>query len=323
MPRLLLAGLLSLFLTMGWSFPVELQGQERSEQFAALITSKTAETFAVVRHYVKSAPESDRDAAARWLFRTATEFGWESQIVAEAEAYAGSTTADPLMIVLAEQVRLLGWAQLGQRDEAVQGFQAFLRKLRLRSPNLGGDFGQSLAMQMQLAGDRNAALAVYEKLSGSFFLNAEVKDWCERRTRRLELWGIPAPEITGAGTSGQPFDLATLKGKVVLVDFWATNCKPCLEELPKLREIYAEYHPLGLEIVGISFDEDEAALTEFLERQRLPWTILRNDRQTPERFQVELIPCLVLLDAAGKVAATDVSVPHLRGALRGLLSKSP
>src|SRR5262249_30144561 len=141
---------------------------------------------------------------------------------------------------------------------------------------------------------------------GAFFLNAEVKDWCERRTNRLSLSSKPAPEVTGKQIDGTAFDITPWKGKVVLVDFWATNCRPCLEDLPKLREIYAEFHPLGLEIVGVSFDEDEAPLTEFLERTKLPWTIVKNDKQTPDRFHVELIPCLVLIDKSGTVIATDV-----------------
>jgi peroxiredoxin len=90
-----------------------------------------------------------------------------------------------------------------------------------------------------------------------------------------------------------------------------------------LREIHAEFHPRGLELVGISFDEEESALIEFQERQRLPWAILRNDKQTPERFHVEMIPCLVLVDATGKVAATDVSVSHLRRALQRLFERVP
>lgn len=289
------------------------------ETFSQLITSRTAETFAAVQQYLKSAPAENREAASLWLFRTATEFGWESQAVTEAEGYVQNPEANPATALLADQVRILGLAQQGKPEDSVQAFQMFLRKLRLRSPNQGSDLAQSLAMQLQLAGDGPAALAAYEKLTGAFFLNAEVKDWTERRTKRLELLGKPAPAITGQTTAGTEFDMAPWKGKLVLVDFWATNCRPCLEDLPRLRELYAEFHPLGLEMVGISFDEEDAPLSEFLERQRLPWTIVKNDKQTPNRFHVELIPCLVLLDRQGTVICTDVRVSHLRGALRKLL----
>lgn len=290
------------------------------QSFSELITSRTAETFAAVREYAAMAQGDDRDAACRWLFRTATENGWESQVVDLAASYADSPDFAPVALLLAEQVRLIGLAQNKQSEDAVGRYSMFLRKLRLRSPNVGSELGQALAMQFQLAGDRDAAKAVYEKLNGAFFLNAEVKDWCDRRTTRLELSGQKAPEISGKTLADEAFDVSPWKGKVVIVDFWATNCRPCLEDLPQLREIYAEFHPLGLEIVGVSFDEDEAALTEFLQVHKLPWTIVRNDGETPQRFRVELIPCLVVIDQKGNVAITDAKVSHLRGALRELLA---
>ena len=290
------------------------------EKFAQLITSKTAETFVAVRAYAQSAPAEDREAAIAWLLKTATEFGWESQLISDIDSYVQGATENPSLSQLAEQVRIMGMAQAGKSEESVQAFQAYLRRLRLRSPNQGSDLAQALALQLQVAGDRDGALSVYEKLSGAFFLNAEVKDWCDRRTRRLTLSGKPAPAVTGPLLSGATFDLADWKGKVVLVDFWATNCKPCLDDLPKLRELYAEFHPLGLEIVGVSFDEEEAPLREFLERQKLPWTIVKNDKETPARFHVELIPCLLLIDREGTLVAADARVSHLRGPLRKLCS---
>lgn len=308
----------ALMIALTASRPVVI-AEDGSATFSQLLTSRTAETFAAVQQYLKSATAADREAAAHWLFQTAAQFGWESQVLAEAETYIQSPDATPGTIPLAEQVRLVGLAQSGKPEEAVAGFQQFVRRLRLRTPLHGSDLAQTLALQLQLSGDRDAAQAVYEKLSGAFFLNAEVKDWCDRRTSRLELVGKPVPEITGTTTSGAAFDIAPWKGKVILVDFWATNCRPCLEDLPKLRELYAEFHSLGVEMVGISFDEEEAALSEFLERTRLPWTIVKNDNQTPERFRVDLIPCLLLIDRQGNIAATDVKVTQLRGALRKLL----
>lgn len=291
------------------------------KSFSELLTSRTAETFAAVREYAGTAEGDDRDAASRWLFRTAAENGWESQVVELAASYADSPESAPAALLLAEQTRLMGLAQDKKAEDAVERYSMFLRKLRLRSPNVGSDLGQALAMQFQLVGDRDAAKAVYEKLNGAFFLNAEVKDWCDSRTARLELAGQAAPEISGQTLAGEAFNVSSWNGKVVIVDFWATNCRPCLEDLPQLREIYAEFHPLGLEIAGVSFDEDETTLAEFQQAQKLPWTILRNDGATPQRFRVELIPCLVVIDQQGKVAITDAKVSHLRGALRKLLLK--
>lgn len=315
--RLLILGIVCWTCRSPW-----VNAAEPAVHFSQLITSKTAETFAAVQEFLKTAPAAERDAAAAWLFRTAIDFGWESQVVAEAESYLQQAEANPLTGVVAEQVRLLGLADAKKAEDAVQGFQLFVRKLRLRSPTLASDMAESLAMKLQLAVDQAAALAVYEKLTGAFFLNVEIKEWSERRTARLELVGKPMPEVSAPPVSAPPVDFAAWKGKVVLVDFWATNCRPCLDDLPKLREIYDEFHPLGLEIAGVSFDDDDAMLGEFIERQKLPWSILKNDQQTAERFRVELIPCLVLIDQQGNVVCTDAKVSHLRGALRGLLSRT-
>lgn len=315
--RLLILGFVGWNCRLPW-----INAGEPPVHFSQLITSKTAETFAAVQEFLKSAPATEREAAAAWLFRTAIDFGWESQVVTEADSYLQQPDANPLTGLVAEQVRLMGLADGKKADEAIQGFQLFIRKLRLRSPNLASDLAESLAMKFQLSSDQPAAMAVYEKLNSAFFLNAEIKEWSERRTMRLELVGKPMPEVSGPAVSGPPADFAGWKGKVVLIDFWATNCRPCLEELPKLREIYDEFHPLGLEIAGISFDDDEAALREFIERQKLPWSILMKDQVTPERFRVELIPSLILVDPQGNVVCTDAKVSHLRGALRGLLSKT-
>lgn len=290
-----------------------LAAAEPPVHFSTLITSKTAETFAAVQQFLKTAPATEREPAASWLFRTALDFGWESQVIAEADTYLQQANANPLTSLQAEQVRLLGLTDEKKAEESVQGFQLFIRKLRLRSPTLGSDLAEALAMKLQLAGDQAAALAVYEKLGSAFFLNAEIKDWTERRTTRLELLGRPMPEVSSPSFSGPPADFSAWKGKYVLLDFWATNCRPCLEDLPKLREIYDEFHPLGLEIAGISFDEEDVALGEFLERQKLPWSILKNDQRTAEQFHVELIPCLILIDPQGTVICTDVKVSHLRG----------
>jgi thiol-disulfide isomerase/thioredoxin len=143
------------------------------------------------------------------------------------------------------QVRLVGLAQSGKRDEAVEAFQSFLHGLTTQSPNFASETAQSLAPRMQLAGDREAALAVCEKHVGAFFLNTELKDWCDRRTKRPEPLGQPAPAVTGESTSGATFEFSTWTGKVVLVDFWSSHCRPCLEDLPQLEELHAEVPSAG------------------------------------------------------------------------------
>ena len=91
--------------------------------------------------------------------------------------------------------------------------------------------------------------------------------------RRLSLPGHPM-EITGTLLSGAPFDAKSLTGKVVLVDFWATWCGPCVAEIPNVLAAYEKYHAKGFEVVGISLDEDRETLQKFVTEQKIPWPIL-------------------------------------------------
>jgi thiol-disulfide isomerase/thioredoxin len=125
--------------------------------------------------------------------------------------------------------------------------------------------------------------------------------------------------------TGEQVNLADFAGKVVLVDFWATNCPPCLEEVPQLRELYADVHNSGLEIVGISLDEDEAFVAEYLTRTPLPWrTVLSSadDDATREAFHVETIPANFLIGPAGEVVRVDLHGHDLRAEVERLLKET-
>ncbi len=79
-----------------------------------------------------------------------------------------------------------------------------------------------------------------------------LKTGAVRRARLLT--GDPV-KVSGKTIDGKPFDISQYKGKVVIVDFWATWCGPCLAELPNLKKIYEKYHDRGLEIVGVNLDD--------------------------------------------------------------------
>lgn len=125
--------------------------------------------------------------------------------------------------------------------------------------------------------------------------------------RRLSLPGKPM-EITGTLLGGGAFDQKSLAGKVVLVDFWATWCGPCVAEMPNILAQYEKYHAKGFEVVGISLDEDRAALQAFVAEQKLPWPILFEPAggegwQHPmaTKYGISGIPQLILLGRDGNV----------------------
>ncbi len=108
---------------------------------------------------------------------------------------------------------------------------------------------------------------------------------------------------------GEPISLADYRGKVVLLDFWATWCVPCIAEMPNVKAIYEKYHTQGFEVIGISFDLDETALHKFLKENQLPWRqIFAGERRTSsvaQKYHIEGIPTQFLIDREGTVISVN------------------
>jgi thiol-disulfide isomerase/thioredoxin len=108
---------------------------------------------------------------------------------------------------------------------------------------------------------------------------------------------------------GSAVDLSKLRGKVVLVDFWATWCPPCVAETPKVVAAYEKYHGVGLEIVGISLDKDKDALQKYVTDNKMPWPQFFDgqgwDNQFAKRFGIDSIPAMWLVGKDGKVVTMD------------------
>jgi len=132
--------------------------------------------------------------------------------------------------------------------------------------------------------------------------------------------GEVPPDFTAPTLAGKSISLKDFRGRVVLLDFWATWCGPCIAELPNLEGAYQKHHEAGFEIVSISIDDRKEALTEFLDGRPLPWTHVFNGAVPLEsspavQYGVESIPHTVLIGRDGKIAAVNLRGSALEAAV--------
>ncbi len=146
--------------------------------------------------------------------------------------------------------------------------------------------------------------------------------------RRLALPGNPM-KITGTLLNGQPFDQSTLAGKIVLVDFWATWCGPCIAEIPNVLEQYQKYHSKGFEVVGISLDQERAALEKFVTERKIPWPILFEPSEgsgwqhpLASYYGISGIPTVILIGKDGNVVSLNARGERLGELLDELFKDS-
>ncbi|MBA3950006.1 MAG: TlpA family protein disulfide reductase [Acidobacteria bacterium] len=167
---------------------------------------------------------------------------------------------------------------------------------------------------------RTGALA--RRLTAAFVL-AALPFWPQPITAQPD----PAPFYRDAfvTTDGTRLSLEALRGKVVLLDFWATWCAPCLAELPRLRQLHEELGPSGLVIVGVSLDAIEPRrFASWTRRNGVTWPQVRDGRSyngaLARAFNVEELPATALFDRDGRLAARDIRGEPLEAAIRRLLA---
>lgn len=157
--------------------------------------------------------------------------------------------------------------------------------------------------------------------------NRQISDMARAKLRRFALMSRPV-ELRFVALDGRLIDLRELRGRVVLLDFWASWCPTCMRELPHLKELYARYQGRGFEIVGVALDaaEDRPKLLALLQKQELSWPqYFPGDghyatSELSQRFGVIGVPTTFLLDMQGMIAHTNLRGEALESEIRRLLA---
>jgi thiol-disulfide isomerase/thioredoxin len=186
------------------------------------------------------------------------------------------------------------------------------------------------ATAVEHGGDAELAVRAYAELGRIIAASDDPKvapmaAMMQGAARRLGLVGKTFV-LSGVTPAGKPFQWSKYKGKVVLVDFFATWCGPCRAELPNIARNYEAYHRHGFDVVSVSLDRDRSALDEFLDKEKHPWTVLLDnteaagtEKSMATYYGIFGIPQQILVGRDGKVVTLAARGERLGRELERLL----
>ncbi|MEO3408347.1 TlpA disulfide reductase family protein [Mucilaginibacter sp. CAU 1740] len=154
---------------------------------------------------------------------------------------------------------------------------------------------------------RGAGITEYLDLEGGLKIGAQIK------------------EINEKDASGHYVSLATLKGKYVLVDFWASWCAPCRAQIPELKSAYLKFKDKGFTILSVSIDDEKAKWITALNEEKMEWynvsDLKGSDGMAAKVFNIHAIPQNILVDPSGKIVAKNLNMGELNKKLEAVISK--
>ena len=274
--------------------------------------------------YIKASPKADDlDQAYMKVFDKAIEHDWFAEHEAVAQQYLAAYPDGPVRS-LARIVVTMGRAGAGKYDEALASYEALIAGLGgADQEEFAVTFTESLAEAATAAGEVAIARKVYDDYMKKFGAdNPNLVQRVQAELGQLDKVGTAVPDASVTDLAGRPFRFADLKGKYVLVDFWATWCAPCTAELPRMQAAYAKYKGKGFEVVGVSLDEAKGAVDEFVKARKIPWRQVHNATShgdLVEAFGVRTIPATFLVDPSGKIIRLEVRGAALDKALETLI----
>ncbi|MEO6810635.1 MAG: TlpA disulfide reductase family protein [Isosphaeraceae bacterium] len=268
----------------------------------------------------------DADRAYGEILRAAINNDMFVEAELAAKQFLATEPTDQRDRALAFLTMLVAKAERGEHDQSLNDLLTFLKANPKRpeadqriETDTALAVGEAYLQRLVRAGRYDIARKVCE-LAIEHSPNPAVQEHFRTRLARLAMVGKPAPPIRATDIEGKPFDLASLKGQVVLVEFWATWCPPCISELPALMDLKSKYGHQGFVILGVNADSEREGgeplartlpvVRRFLLDHRISWpNVLCGDgaEDLTKAYGVKAIPASFLIGRDGTIQHLELT----------------
>jgi thiol-disulfide isomerase/thioredoxin len=285
--------------------------QEQKDAFRAEMARLAGVAADKAKDFSARFPNDSRAAKARQsydqLLQDAVMLGNTNKLAEleerqQARANDPNASEDERVQLRVQAIQRTAAAKEAQGEAAVLAeFERGARELQQAFPNRD-EARQLLLMVAEHSDVKKARALAAEVIAGT--QKAQLKMAAQDLLDKLDLLGKPL-DLKFTALDGREVDLRKLAGKVVLVDFWATWCGPCVAELPNVKAAYDKLHAKGLEVVGISFDQGRDKLQTFVAREEIKWPQyfdgLLWENKFGLQFGIHSIPTMWLVDKQGNL----------------------
>lgn len=229
------------------------------------------------------------------------------------KAYSAAAQANDTAKIrtLREQYSKIGETAQAKQDSLVKANPDTYAAAYILASQMGGLDSEALSKEFAKLGQNAQATEPGQKIS--------------ERIKNLAAVAVGkvAPDFTLNTPEGKPLSMHSIKGKVKLIDFWASWCGPCRGENPNVVKIYEEYHPKGLEILGVSLDNNKEAWMKAIEDDKLTWNHVSDLKgwgsEAAKLYAVNGIPHLIILDENNVIVAKNLRGEELKAKIAELL----
>lgn len=276
---------------------------EQREQFEKLLGERSADVAGKAHEFYTRFPDHAKAAEAK---------AREESFTKQAIRYGNKAAVEKAEASLTEDQKIerkLNDVQRRAMDKREEGVPAVLKELESGVREVMKEYPKSpLPWQLMLMiandGDPETQKRVLAEITESKVADEETIARAKGLLKAIGSLGRPL-DLSYEALDGRKVDVQKLNGKVVLVDFWATWCPPCMAALPEVVDTYNKYHDKGFEIVGISLDKSEQALKGVLDRYKMEWPQYFDGKGWGNKFVIEYnvseVPTMWLVDKTGKL----------------------